>query len=210
MPECPRTRAWAGAEQQTRSKPPAQLCCFSSVIISVPHVGERDIAMTSSREPCFRRAGRTDLSAVEVFLMANERPTDGVADHLEHFWLAISGDQIIGSAGLETYGEVGLLRSVAVLPERRNQGIAKALVERIKDDARCEDVKVLYLLTGSARRFFEGLGFHLMTKTDAPRALLASAEFQGICPASDVLMKLALRAPDTALESARKDPRDAD
>ena len=158
--------------------------------------------MMASPEPGFRRADKTDLPAIKVFLAANERPIDGVADHLGQFWLAVRGEQIIGSAGLETYGEVALLRSVAVLPEKRNQGIARALVARIVDEATCENVKALYLLTTHAQRYFEGLGFRSLARSDAPKALLASAEFQGACPDSAVLMGLSLVSHGGAIKGS--------
>lgn len=150
--------------------------------------------MDTDRRLSFRRADKADLPAVKAFLIANERPIQGVADHLAHFWLAVSRGQIVGSAGLEMYGEVGLLRSVAVRAERRNQGIGRALIERIEHDARRQNITELYLLTGAARRYFEDLGFAILPKADVPPALLASAEFQGACPASDVLMRLHLMA----------------
>jgi len=153
------------------------------------------LAMGASSEICFRRAEKADASAVEEFLAGNERPIDGVADHLERFWLATSSGQITGSAGLEIYGEVALLRSVAVSRNWRRQGIGRSLVERILQDAKSQGVGAVYLLTAQAGRYFEALGFRALSKTDAPKALLASLEFQGACPASDILMTQALVRP---------------
>lgn len=149
----------------------------------------------------FRRATKADLSAVEDFLTATERPVGGVADQLERFWLAAHGNQIIGCAGLEKYGAIALLRSVAVLPERRNQGIGKALFSHIMQDAMRAKITDLYLLTTHAQRYFEGFGFRALDRSAAPRALLASAEFQGACPESATLMRLSLAAPPTDTRS---------
>ncbi|HYB49526.1 MAG TPA: arsenic resistance N-acetyltransferase ArsN2 [Burkholderiaceae bacterium] len=146
----------------------------------------------------FRRADIGDLPAVLAFLLANARPVEGVAEHLEQFWIAASGEKIVGCAGRETYGEVALLRSVAVLPERRNQGIGKTLIEHVIHDAASERVKTLYLLTASAGRYFEGLGFRAVDKAHAPKQLLVSAEFQGACPPDDILMALPLALRDEA------------
>ena len=151
--------------------------------------------MGANSEICFRRAEKADASAVEKFLAGNERPIDGAAEHLERFWLATWAGQIIGSAGLEIYGEVALLRSVAVSRNWRRQGIGRALVERTLQDAKGRGVGAVYLLTANAGRYFESLGFRALSKTDAPKALLASLEFQGACPASDILMVQALVRP---------------
>jgi len=149
--------------------------------------------MTSNPELRFRRAAKADLRAVEAFLAATERPVGGVADQLERFWLAVHGNQIVGCAGLEKYGAIALLRSVAVLPERRNQGIGKALISHIMQDAMSANLTDLYLLTTHADRYFAGFGFRaLLNRSAAPNALLASAEFQGACPESATLMRLSL------------------
>jgi len=151
--------------------------------------------MIPNLELRFRRAAKADLRAVEAFLAATERPVGGVADQLERFWLAVHGNQIVGCAGLEKYGAIALLRSVAVLPERRNQGIGKALISHIMQDAICANLTDLYLLTTHADRYFAGLGFRALNRSAAPNALLASAEFQGACPESATLMRLSLAPP---------------
>ena len=70
-----------------------------------------------------RSAGPADRKAVESLLTRTGLPIDGVADHLDHFAVAVDGDAVIGSAGLEVYGPHALLRSVAVLPERQHSGL---------------------------------------------------------------------------------------
>lgn len=148
--------------------------------------------MMSNPELVFRRATGSDLPALEVFLAATERPVGGVADQLERFWLAVRGNQIIGSAGLEKYGAVALLRSVAVLPQWRNQEIGKALIRHIIQDASSASVTDVYLLTTHAQRYFASFGFRTMDRSAAPEALLASAEFHGACPESAALMRLSM------------------
>ena len=162
--------------------------------------------MTSNPQLCFRHATRADLAAVQLFLAANERTVGGVEDQLERFWLAVHEEQIIGSAGLESYGSVGLLRSVAVLPEKRNQGIGKELVRRIIQDAKNASVVDLYLLTTNADRYFAGFGFRTLDRAEAPKALLASAEFHGACPESATLMQLSLVLPGSDLQNPAAAP----
>ena len=155
----------------------------------------------TNAEPGFRRATKNDLPSLEVFLAANERPVSGVADQLERFWLAVRGHQIIGSAGVEQYGTVALLRSVAVAPDERNQGIGKALITRIVQDARGAKVTDLYLLTTHADRYFARIGFRILSRSDAPKALWASAEFQGACPETATLMRLPVIAAQSELQN---------
>ncbi|MGQ3055411.1 MAG: arsenic resistance N-acetyltransferase ArsN2, partial [Roseateles sp.] len=152
-----------------------------------------------------RQAGASDWPAVEALLLANKLPTEGARAHLPTYLLATSNGEVVGCAGAEVYGQVALLRSVAVAPGLQKQGIGRLLVERLLHEARSRDIAALYLLTVTAPEYFAQYGFKRMKNEDAPQALKASAEFQGACPACAALMVLTLReAPvvDAALPVA--------
>lgn len=152
-----------------------------------------------------RQAGASDWPAVQALLQAHKLPTEGAQAHLSTYLLATSHGEIVGCAGAEVYGNVALLRSVAVAPGLQKQGIGRLLVERLMLEARSRDIGALYLLTVTAPEYFAQYGFKRMKIEDAPQALKASAEFQGACPACAALMTLPLReAPqaDTALPVA--------
>jgi N-acetylglutamate synthase-like GNAT family acetyltransferase len=140
----------------------------------------------------FSHAESNDLPVLESLLAGLSLPIAGVADHVDAFWLAKDSNRVVGCAGLELYGEVALLRSLAVDRECRNQGIAGRLVERTVVDARERSVKRLFLLTTTAREYFLRLGFEPLPRSGAPEELAQSVEFQGACPASAVLMRLIL------------------
>jgi N-acetylglutamate synthase-like GNAT family acetyltransferase len=140
----------------------------------------------------FCHTQRSDLPTIESLLAGLSLPIVGVADHVDTFWLAKEDNKIVGCAGLEVYGDVALLRSLAVAQEKRNQGIAGKLVERTVLDARERSVKQLFLLTTTAWEYFVRLGFSQLPRASAPEALAESAEFQGACPASAICMRLIL------------------
>lgn len=71
-----------------------------------------------------RRARPEDLPAVLELLEQAALPLRGVEQHLGHFLLEFDGETLTGCAGLEVYGDAGLLRSVAVRPEYRSRGVA--------------------------------------------------------------------------------------
>jgi len=64
-------------------------------------------------EPVIRPASPADWPAIAGLLAAAHLPLDGAQEHLEHFACAWQGDRLVGVAGLERYGDVALLRSVA-------------------------------------------------------------------------------------------------
>lgn len=136
-----------------------------------------------------RRAAKVDYMAVAGLLRQLELPTDGVSDWFEQFWIGEHAGAVMGAAGMERYGDAGLLRSVAVAPGWRGSGIGRALVERVLDEGRAAGIGDMYLLTTTAEHYFSRLGFACADRECVPAAVRTSAEFTGACPASAVVMR---------------------
>ena len=141
------------------------------------------------RHVSLRRAEHADHEAVANLLRGMELPTAGVADWLDRFWVAEHERRIVGVAGMERYGDGGLLRSVAVAEAWRSSGIGRALVDRVLEEGRAAGVREVYLLTTTAEHYFPRLGFACVDREVVPAAVRASAEFTGACPASAVVMR---------------------
>lgn len=142
-----------------------------------------------------RLARHDDEPRVAALLTASSLPLDGVHDALPCFVIAEDEGQLVGVAGIEACGVTGehaLLRSVAVIPEWRSRGLGRELVTRVIAEAEARGVKALYLLTTTAERYFPSFGFAQTTRDAVPDDVRATAEFQGACPASAVVMTLAL------------------
>jgi len=135
-----------------------------------------------------RRARPEDLPSIEALLAAERLPLAGVREHLGGFLVAVTAGGVIGAIGLESYGDVALLRSAVVAPAARRRGVAALLTMRIVEDARARGVRALYLLTETAAGHFERADFRRIARADMPRALDASAELSGACPESAVCM----------------------
>jgi amino-acid N-acetyltransferase len=144
---------------------------------------------TDRRCVSLRRAMHADDEAVTTLLRDAELPIDGVAQWLDRFWIAEHQGRVVGIAGMEQYGDSGLLRSVAVVPEWRGTGIGRTLVDHVLEEGRAAGVREVYLLTTTAEHYFPRLGFSCCDRESVPSALRASAEFKGACPASAVVMR---------------------
>lgn len=144
---------------------------------------------TDCRCVSLRRAVHADHEAVTTLLRDSQLPTDGVAEWLDQFWVAEHQGRVVGMAGMERYGDSGLLRSVAVTQEWRGTGIGRTLVDRVLKEGRAAGVREVYLLTTTAEHYFPRLGFGCVDRETVPAALQASAEFKGACPASAVVMR---------------------
>jgi amino-acid N-acetyltransferase len=136
-----------------------------------------------------RKARKSDLAAVERLLSASKLPLDGVRDHFSDFIVAEANDDIEGVVGLEKYDSVALLRSAVVAPECRGSGIGRQLVEEVLKRAEADGIDELYLLTTTAENYFPRFGFTATTRAGVPEKLKSSAEFQGACPDTAVVMK---------------------
>ena len=149
--------------------------------------------MLLNTTPTLRQATQADWPAIEALLVANKLPTDGAQAHLNTYLLAVSNGEIVGTAGAEVYGQIALLRSVAVALGLHKQGIGKLLLDRLIHEAQRRDIGTLYLLTVTAPEYFAQYGFKRGKIEDAPQALKASAELQGACPACAAFMALSLK-----------------
>jgi len=130
-----------------------------------------------------------NLSAVKQLLSESRLPIEDItAQHLQHFFGCGSGLKLEGLVGLELYGEVALLRSLAVASSRRGSGVGSALIAHAERHARNQGVQSLYLLTTTAEKFFLRRDYTRIPREDAPAAIKGTKEFSGICPVSSAFM----------------------
>lgn len=137
-----------------------------------------------------RPAAVDDLPRILALLTGARLVTAGVRDHLDTFLVAVEGDHIAGTAGLEMYGDVALLRSVAVVESFRARGLGRRLVREALDEARRQGVRQVALLTEGAAPFFARLGFQEVDRGLLDHRLFASKEFADPCCVGAAAMKL--------------------
>jgi amino-acid N-acetyltransferase len=135
-----------------------------------------------------RNATNADLSAVESLLSTSDLPVEGVRDNFSNFIVAEERGAIAGAIGLEKFGSVALLRSAVVSPDNRGSGVGRRLVEQLLERAGKDGIEELYLLTTTAEDYFPRFGFARTTRSAVPDAVKASAEFNGACPDTAVVM----------------------
>jgi len=114
--------------------------------------------------------------------------SDLTAAHLEHFFGCGSADAPDGIVGLELYESVALLRSLAVGSKCRGRGCGTALVAQAELFAQSHGAREIYLLTNTAQRFFERLGYAPVRREAAPVAIQRTQEFSTLCPSESAFM----------------------
>ncbi|MEZ0608081.1 arsenic resistance N-acetyltransferase ArsN2 [Fibrella sp. WM1] len=141
----------------------------------------------------YRPATADDRPALVALLTQAELPTTDLPADLSTFLLAQSEEgDLIGAAGIEPLGEVGLLRSVAVSPDFRGQYIGQTLVDGLLQAAQHNGLTDVYLLTTTADAYFERLGFGYVSRNNVPEAIAQTQQFTTLCPDSSVVMQLTI------------------
>ena len=112
--------------------------------------------------------------------------------HLASFFGCGSPEELEGIIGLEVFGPVALLRSLAVVKSARGKGCAKALVSAVEKHAQENGIDEMYLLTNTAEQFFMDLEYTHADREKAPEKIKQTKEFSALCPenASFMLKKL--------------------
>jgi amino-acid N-acetyltransferase len=129
-----------------------------------------------------------DLPAILALLAQHHLPAADLERHLDSALVARDGDQVVGCAAIERYGDAGLLRSVAVDDARRGTGIGGRLTAAALDLARARGLATLYLLTDTAEAFFPRFGFQRVARDAVAAAVRQSVEFNGACAETAVAM----------------------
>jgi amino-acid N-acetyltransferase len=142
--------------------------------------------MTLHAEP----ARPHDLRGALYVLGRSELTEQDVTERWGHYFVVREDDgRVVAVAGLEVHGEDGLLRSVAVDPDYRGQGLAASLVDAAMDRARQVRLRSVYLLTTTARDYFVRHAFADCPREEAPAAIRDSWEFRTGCPSTAAFMK---------------------
>ena len=136
------------------------------------------------------KANIKDLGFIEHLLKENNLPFEDIKTLGKDFFLAYEGSLLVGMIGLEKFNNIGLLRSFVVKEEYRNKGYGRKICDSLIQLAKLQNIRELYLLTTTAKKFFEIIGFKVIEKTIVPFDIKNTAEFQGLCPATAVCLKI--------------------
>jgi amino-acid N-acetyltransferase len=137
-----------------------------------------------------RPATPADQPALERLLSAAKLPLDGLAD--TRLFVMEDDDGLVGAIGYERHGDLGLLRSLVVDPDRRGAGLGAFLLESGLLEMRKAGLREAYGLTETIAPWLERLGWEELAQADLPTALRASKELQGACAETAKAFRLVL------------------
>lgn len=98
------------------------------------------------------------------------------------------GNKLVGTGGLEVVNQYALLRSLSVKENNRGQNVGKEITTDLLKNAQNSNLEAVFLLTETAKPFFEKHGFEIVDRTTAPTEIKSTTEFSSVCPVSAALM----------------------
>ncbi|PIQ21079.1 MAG: amino acid acetyltransferase [Cytophagales bacterium CG18_big_fil_WC_8_21_14_2_50_42_9] len=133
-------------------------------------------------------AQNTDQAEIVELLTALHLPTADLPASLNNFLVARETDAIMGTVGIEQFGNIALLRSLAVAKDCQGKGLGNLLYHSVLDLAKTNGVTDVYLITNTAVDFFAAYGCTPVERTAVPAVIQGTAQFISVCPASATLM----------------------
>jgi len=127
-----------------------------------------------------------------TLLKSSSLPADDLNFQRDLLVSYVEDNVMVGTGGLEIYGDYGLLRSLSVRLGTRGKALGTAITEFIIAQARERKLKAIYLLTETARGFFLRKGFTDVSRDQVPAVLQQSSEFAHVCGKSAIAMHLLL------------------
>lgn len=133
-----------------------------------------------------------DFETFKSLLKSSNLPSDDLNMQRDLLVAYVEDGQMVGTGGLEIYGSYGLLRSLSVKLGTRGKALGTTIMNYLIDEARSRGIKGIYLLTETARGFFQRKGFVDVERGQVPSELHASSEFTFTCSKNAAVMKLDL------------------
>jgi amino-acid N-acetyltransferase len=107
-----------------------------------------------------RAAKFSDRTRIVDFLSQVNLRGDDVLETHTRYWVAETDDHsLVGSVELELGSDSVLLRSMAVSPDFRNNGLGLTLVNTALNYAKVKGIKNVYLFSVSSGAYWQKMGF---------------------------------------------------
>jgi amino-acid N-acetyltransferase len=137
-------------------------------------------------------ATQDDLDDLRKLLHACALDCDGIEEQIDRFLVVRDISGLIACACAQQYGQVCVLKVIAVIERARSSGLGELLLGALVTDIRQRGAQALLLRTRSASGFFSKLGFTAINPADVPSSVHAAPEFSRSPACGETLMLAAL------------------
>ena len=126
--------------------------------------------------------------AILALLRENDFPV-GDLDENKALFACLEHGSVIGTGGLEFFGDCALLRSISIRKDLQKKGLGKFVVAELEKIARKKGINYLYLLTTTAEDFFTKEGYKMVDREKAPNEIKNTTQFTSVCASTATLMR---------------------
>lgn len=144
-----------------------------------------------------QRAEKFYIPTIEKILQKENLPYQDVNAENIKFFMAFGDNEFVGIVGLENYSDVALLRSMVVFDNFKKKGFGRKIVNYVLEEAKAKGIKEIFILTTTAKEFFERRGFEVIERESVPDDIKSTTEFTSLCPASATCMRINLQINKT-------------
>lgn len=145
------------------------------VVMSSGAFGDLHLALLEHIGDALTPAEPEDLPALEALLGRVGLSNPRLARELDQYIVLRGVGVLAGCVGLECHGRAGLLKDLAVIPERRGEGLAWMLAEACVREAKRLGMARLYMFgIPETLRTGQNLGFDVAECTEVDEALQSS------------------------------------
>jgi UDP-N-acetylmuramate: L-alanyl-gamma-D-glutamyl-meso-diaminopimelate ligase len=134
-----------------------------------------------------------DAPDLDEFLAKLDLTPANLRKHIDEFLVLRGNQELVGCVALESRGRAGLIKAMAVVPERRGEGLGWMLAQSAVDRAREKGLSHLYMFgVETTLKTGQMLGFEPHPLDDVEEEMAASPEFERPLHVSGELMRLDL------------------
>ncbi len=133
---------------------------------------------------------KTNINLVQELLIQCDLPANDIQQCNQEFFGLYLNNELIAVAGLETYSDASIFRSLAVKNDFRSKGYGTAIYDFVINHAKSKKLNNLYLLTTTAPSFFQKKGWHNTERDKVPEGISSSLMFKESCPSEASCMQL--------------------
>ena len=165
--------------------------CNGAVVSAFIRAKKKARLLAPEKEFSVIPAGQAEFAQLRELLLQNGLPTAGVDASTGNYYIA-KNNELMGIVGAEYDGSSAILRSLAVKPQFKKSGVAKALISNALSILKANTVTDVYVITNTAEKYLDRFGFVKIDRSEVPAKVLNTSALGDACPASSTYMHLSL------------------
>lgn len=161
---------------------------FSELVISASIKAVKPVLFELSELSDLKQIAEDDWTEALELLEKADLPTSDLKEAPVTLFGIYHAEKLVAVSGLEVYDTEAILRSVAIHPAYRSNGLGAVLLAATEARAKQLQITDLYLLTTTAEKFFRKQDYQPFDRKACSEKMKQSQEFATICPSTAICL----------------------